>query len=279
MTTPDSATARTIASEVTVAADPQTAFTVFTEEIDLWWVRGPINFYDSARVIAMRCEPGVGGRLLEVYSADGSDVLELGRITNWSPGERLAWNSAVDDVTVEVRFAPGAGGTTVTVTATIPAGGADEGGTAWVRVVPGWLGGWCARRDTAPHVPTDTARLGVALYYAKPLTAARWLADAFGFETVLELSGTDADVEHSWIELRAGNSSLIVFRLDGDRPEGAPVTHVPWVFVDDLDAHLEHARSHGAAILSGIRQRGYRAYEAADLDGNPWTFAQARPTM
>jgi hypothetical protein len=46
-----------------------------------------------------------------------------------------------------------------------------------------------------------------------------------------------------------------------------------------LDAHLEHSRSRGAAIVSGIRQHGYRAYEAADLEGNKWTFAQARPTM
>ena len=61
--------------------------------------------------------------------------------------------------------------------------------------------------------------------------------------------------------------------------EGGPVTHVPWVFVDDLDAHLEHARSRGASILSDIHQHGYRAYEAADLEGHQWTFVQARPTM
>jgi hypothetical protein len=30
--------------------------------------------------------------------------------------------------------------------------------------------------------------------------------------------------------------------------------------------------------LSGIHQHGYRAYEAGDLEGNRWTFAQARPT-
>jgi hypothetical protein len=27
------------------------------------------------------------------------------------------------------------------------------------------------------------------------------------------------------------------------------------------------------------RQHGYRAYEAEDLEGYRWTFAQARPTM
>jgi uncharacterized glyoxalase superfamily protein PhnB len=277
MTTPDIAQPRTVSSEVTVGVDPRTAFSVFTEEMDRWWVRGPINFYDSGRAIGMRCEPGVGGRLLELYSEDASDALELGRITAWTPGELLTWDSAVDDVTVEVRFEPVAAGTRVAVTATIPAGGVDHGGTAWVRVVPRWLGAWCARRDTASHVPSDTGRLALAIYYAKPRAASSWLADAFGFDPADEFS--DDEGEHSWIEFKVGNCSLMLFALEADRTEGEPSTHVPWVFVDDLDAHLAHARSRGATIVSGIRQLGYRAYEAADLEGNRWTFAQARPTM
>ena len=32
-----------VSSEVEVAVDPDTAFAAFTEELDLWWVRGPIN--------------------------------------------------------------------------------------------------------------------------------------------------------------------------------------------------------------------------------------------
>jgi uncharacterized glyoxalase superfamily protein PhnB len=277
MTTHDTAGARTVSSEVTVAVDPQTAFAVFTDEIDLWWVRGPINFHDGARAIGMRCEPGVGGRLLELYSEDGSDALVLGRITAWQPGELLAWDSGVDDVMVEVRFRAADGGTTVTVNATIPAGGADNGGTAWVRVVPRWLGAWVARRETAGREPGDTSRLGLAIYYAKPRAAASWLADAFGLGPADEFGGDE--YEHSWIEFRIGNCSVMLFPRTVDHPEDVPVTHVPWVFVDDLDAHLEHARSRGATIVSGIRQLGYRAYEAADLEGNRWTFAQARPTM
>src|SRR5437667_397819 len=81
---------------------------------------------DAARAVAQRCEPGVGGRLLEVY--DG-DALELGRITVWEPGARLAWRSSTDDVEIDVRFDRSAGGTTVRVDARIPAGGEDRGGT------------------------------------------------------------------------------------------------------------------------------------------------------
>ena len=277
MSTPGMQQTRTVSSEVTVTADPDTAFAVFTDEIDLWWVRGPINFHDSARAVGMRCEHGVGGRLLELYAFDGSDALVLGRITRWQPGTLLAWDSAVDDVTVEVRFESVPGGTKVSVTASIPASGADKGGTAWVRVVPGWLGGWFQRRDTAPRTPADLNRLGLAIYYAKPDEAADWLADAFGFVPAGRYGGDD--YEHRWIEFKIGNSSVMLFPLDGEPGEMPTVTHQPWIFVDDLDAHLAHARSRGATIVAGISQHGYRAYEAADLEGRRWTFAQARPTM
>jgi uncharacterized glyoxalase superfamily protein PhnB len=49
------------------------------------------------------------------------------------------------------------------------------------------------------------------------------------------------------------------------------------VFVDDLDAHFARAQAGGAKIVSGIRQTGFRAYTAEDLEGHRWTFAQARP--
>jgi len=277
MSTPGMQQTRTVSSEVTVTADPDTAFAVFTDEIDLWWVRGPINFHDSARAVGMRCEHGVGGRLLELYAFDGSDALVLGRITRWQPGTLLAWDSAVDDVTVEVRFESVPGGTKVSVTASIPASGADKGGTAWVRVVPGWLGGWFQRRETAPRTPVDVNRLGLAIYYAKPEEAADWLADAFGFVPAGRYGGDD--YEHRWIEFKIGNNSVMLFPLHGEPGKVPPVTHQTWVFVDDLDAHLAHARSRGATIISGISQHGYRAYEAADLEGRRWTFAQARPTM
>ena len=54
----------------------------------------------------MRCEPGVGGRLLEVYDEATGEGRELGRITGWDHGVRLAWKSSVDDVAIEVRFTP-----------------------------------------------------------------------------------------------------------------------------------------------------------------------------
>jgi len=267
---------RSVSSQVEVAVSAQVAFRAFTEEMDLWWVRGPINFFDAARAIAKVCEPGIGGRILEVYGDD--DVLEVARITAWEPGVRLAWDSAVDDVRTEVTFTSVADGTLVVVTATIPDGGADRGGTSYVRVVPPWFGAWCARRSGASRSPRELARLAVAVCYPKPATAARWLADAFGLTPTNPIP--DSDDARGWIEFHVGNCSLMVFGLD----EGAGVlpavaTHIPWLFVDDLDAHFAHAVSRGAVITEDIHQHGYRAYVARDPDGYTWTIAQARPGM
>jgi len=232
-----------VSSTVTVSVDPETAFAVFTGELDLWWVRGPTNHYAAGRVLAMRCEPGVGGRLLEVY----------------------------DDATVRV-------------VATIPVGGQDRGGTAWVRVVPKWFGPWCARRDHEPHEVRDLARLALAVSYARPAAAARWLADVFGFASPDPLpEGHDPLPEtaygHPWIEFWLGNSALVISKLEQARPEPA-CTHLPWVYVDDVESHYQHARAGGATIVTDLASPwGLPFYVAEDCENNRWTFAQARPTM
>ena len=167
--------AMTTSSEVEVPVPPGVAFSVFTDELDLWWVRGPINHFSGGRMRAMRCEPEVGGRLLEVYDEAGDDVLELARVTAWEPGRRLALESSLDDVATEVTFEPVGEGTRVRVVATVPVGGRDAGGTVWARVVPKWFGPWVRQRDEAPRSVRDIARLGLTVRYERPAAAARWL--------------------------------------------------------------------------------------------------------
>lgn len=145
---------RSRSSEVEVPVDPLTAFNAFTQELDLWWVRGPINSYGAGKLLAMRMEPRIGGRLLEVYDTDSGEGLELARITAWEPGSHLAWQSSLDDVTIDVRFDSSDIGTRVRLEATIPDGGADRGGTAFIRVTPRWFGAWIAKRDTTPTSST-----------------------------------------------------------------------------------------------------------------------------
>ena len=38
-------------SMVEVPTDPMTAFTAFSDELVLWWVRGPVYAYDSGRLV------------------------------------------------------------------------------------------------------------------------------------------------------------------------------------------------------------------------------------
>ena len=271
---------RSVTSTIEVAVDPATAFEVFTEELDCWWIQGPINFFDSARARYMRMEPGVGGRILEVYDEETGDGLELARITLWEPGKRVAWTSSLDDVEIDVRFEKSAGGTEVRVQATIPADGKDKGGTAWVRMTPLWLSDWIRKRDHLPHEPQPLARLAVVIHYAKPAAAGRWLRDVFGFEPASNVPDTEPDdPSHCWIEFHVGNSSIILWGREAAPDASAPITHTPFLYVDDLDAHFAQSKKHGAEITQDIHQQGFRAYGAADPEGNHWTFAQAGPLM
>ena len=71
----------------------------------------------------------------------------------------------------------------------------------------------------------------------------------------------------------------MIFKLDSE-PPGRPAVHAPWVYVDDIDAHYQRARAAGATIVTELaRPWGLPLYVADDLEGNRWTFAQARPTM
>jgi predicted enzyme related to lactoylglutathione lyase len=85
----------------------------------------------------------------------------------------------------------------------------------------------------------------------------------------------EGEYGHPWIEFRVGNASLMLFKAETG-PADLP-THEVWVAVDDLDAHLARAEAGGAKIVQPIRQTGFRAYVAEDLEGRRLTFTQARP--
>lgn len=275
--------ARSVSCEVEVALDPATAFTVFTDELDLWLVRGPINMHDARRASAFQFEQGPGGRLVEVFT-NGDEPRVLAHITRWEPGVGLGWSSATDDVTTEVAFLPSSAGTKVRVEATIPAGGQDRGGTSWTRVTVPWFGAWAKKRDSVPHVARDINRLALAAYYARPAAAARWLADVFGFEPCdLLPQGQDplphGEHGHPWIEFHIGNGSLMLFPLEGSRADDGQV-RIPWVYVDDIEDHYARAKGGGATIVEELHDEwGLPYYVADDLEGNRWMFAAARPTM
>ena len=102
-----------------VGATADRAFDVFTGEIALWWRSNGLFAFTRGEAGTLAFEPGEGGRFTET-KADGT-VFEIGRITAWEPGARLAFSwrpqSFADDQStrVEVRFQPVGAETRVTV--------------------------------------------------------------------------------------------------------------------------------------------------------------------
>ena len=108
---------------VTVAVPPEVAFEVFTQEIDLWWRRGPKFRPMGRKPGVLHFEGKVGGRLFESFeTSTGAKVHQTGKITAWEPPSRFAfeWRSpnyvAEEKTFVEVLFEESASGTLVTVT-------------------------------------------------------------------------------------------------------------------------------------------------------------------
>lgn len=91
-----------------VRASPQEAFAVFTEEIGVWWKPNGLFPITPRGDGVLRFEPGEGGRL--VTDLPNGKTFEIGRISIWAPGERLAftWRQgtfAADQTThVDIRF-------------------------------------------------------------------------------------------------------------------------------------------------------------------------------
>lgn len=105
-----------------VAADPARAFVAFTEEINLWWRRGP-RFRNAPGDQGLIClEPHLGGRVFESYAVGGQEtVVEIGRIKRWEPPHHLLfdWRNATfapgEMTEVEITFKARGAGTLVTV--------------------------------------------------------------------------------------------------------------------------------------------------------------------
>lgn len=104
----------------TVAVEPEAAFRLFTEQMDLWWRRGRRYRMAPGDRGLMAMEPGVGGRVFESWHDEGGAerVREIGRVQVWEPPRRLvfSWRAANfapgESTEVEVLFARTASGHT-----------------------------------------------------------------------------------------------------------------------------------------------------------------------
>jgi uncharacterized protein YndB with AHSA1/START domain len=100
-----------------VRATPQEAFDVFTQDIGLWWKPNQLFQLTPRGDGVLRFE---SQERLVTTLANGKEF-EIGRVTAWAPGERLAftWRQASftpeQTTHVEVRFEPVEDETRVTV--------------------------------------------------------------------------------------------------------------------------------------------------------------------
>lgn len=112
------------------------------------------------------------------------------------------------------------------------------------------------------------------LVYPDVRAAVAFLTEAFGFTERLQVG------EDHRSQLRLGNGAVFVADVYGDRRaprDGDPLSQSVVVRVEDARAHCEHARTHGAEILSEPRDYPYgeRQYAARDPFGHRWSFTES----
>ena len=111
-----------VIASVSVRLSQARTFALFTQEIDLWWRRGPRFRHGSASGVVC-IEPWVDGRVFESWNTGTEEhVFEIGRVLEWQPPERLAFSWRNETFTsgemtkVEVDFDDHGDSTMVTVT-------------------------------------------------------------------------------------------------------------------------------------------------------------------
>ncbi len=123
-----------------------------------------------------------------------------------------------------------------------------------------------------PNRSIPSAVVIPVLIYPDVREAVAWLDAAFGFVERVRIG------EKHRSQLSFGDGAVIVGDVRNERrpPRPGEVTHSVIVRVDDVDAHCERAKTHGARILMEPTdfEYGERQYTAEDLAGHQWTFSE-----
>jgi len=113
--------------------------------------------------------------------------------------------------------------------------------------------------------------------YQNVADALAWLTKAFGFTEHYRYGEPGRPIQGA--QMRLGDAWIM---LNSARPGSAsPVqvgchTQSLTVFVDDVDAHFDQAKSAGAKIAEDLHETEYgeRQYGAEDLEGHHWLFSR-----
>lgn len=120
------------------------------------------------------------------------------------------------------------------------------------------------------------------LRYNDARAAIRSLCAAFGFVELFSVPDSGPGVRHA--QLKLGTNVVMLGSVRPDDGMTSPqalmaATQSLYVYVEDLDAHYERARSAGAQIMNPPADTdfGSREYHARDVEGHPWTFGTFLP--
>lgn len=123
-----------------------------------------------------------------------------------------------------------------------------------------------------PNRSIPQATVIPVLIYPDVRAAVAWLGAAFGFVERVRIG------ENHRAQLRFGDGAVIIGDVRHDRhpPRAGEVTHSIMVRIEDVRAHCERARAHGARIVMELTEFPYgeRQYSAEDLAGHQWTFSE-----
>jgi uncharacterized glyoxalase superfamily protein PhnB len=121
-------------------------------------------------------------------------------------------------------------------------------------------------------VPTDT--LLAHIMYQNVPDAIAWLTKTFGFTEHYRygepVSGAQMHLGEAWIMLKSARPGDVSPAQAGHRTQSLTV------FVDDVDAHFEKAKSAGAKIVEDLHETCYGElqYGVEDFEGHHWLFSR-----
>ncbi len=125
------------------------------------------------------------------------------------------------------------------------------------------------------------------LTYNDALTAIDWLCDAFGFERHQVFVEENGMVSHA--ELKLGDVMIMTGSQQSNSAYSRLIKHPvdiggfetqsPYLVIDDIDAHYERAKKHGAKIVIDLKEEDYggKNYSCFDIEGHLWSFGSYDP--
>ena len=124
------------------------------------------------------------------------------------------------------------------------------------------------------------------LRYSDAASAIEWLCNVLGFEKLLVVPGENGAINHAQLKLGSG---IIMIGSENNNEFGIHIrpphkmeninTQSPYIYIENIDEHYNHAKSTGADIVMDLREEEYggKFYLVRDPEGHLWSFGSYDP--